>query len=118
MVETPLEVWNKAEGAFREFLDAQPMESSRGTPLQDDEPVWTPPTLVHYKVCCDAAFEKKTGRAAAAGVALDSTGAIIIGASECFHAASAASAEAQAMRLGISMALNPVTLTKLVHVCG
>ncbi|KAL4282003.1 hypothetical protein GQ457_03G037710 [Hibiscus cannabinus] len=105
-VETPVEVWNRAEGAFREFTIAQPKIDSRGSHGQTETPAWTPPSIGHFKVCCDAAFDKQSGKAAAAAVARDSTGAIVSGASDCFFAPSASSAEALAIRLGVSLALN------------
>ncbi|KAL4332650.1 hypothetical protein GQ457_07G006960 [Hibiscus cannabinus] len=58
------------------------------------------------KICCNAAFNKLKGKAAAAAVARDSTGAIVHGNTIGFLASSASSAEASAIRLGVSLALN------------
>ncbi|KAK9037233.1 hypothetical protein V6N11_022152 [Hibiscus sabdariffa] len=48
-VETPVVVWNRAEGAFREFSIAQPKIDSRGSHGQAETPAWSPPSIGHFK---------------------------------------------------------------------
>ncbi|KAK9005869.1 hypothetical protein V6N11_043289 [Hibiscus sabdariffa] len=106
LVETPLEVRNRVEGAFREFSNAQPKISIRVLPLQAESFSWIPPSMGHFKVCCDAAFDKHTSKAVATAVARDSTCAILSSAFDCFCASSASSVEVLAIRMGVSLALN------------
>ncbi|KAL4377090.1 hypothetical protein GQ457_02G030170 [Hibiscus cannabinus] len=104
--ETPVEVWLRSEVAFKEFSSAQARSFLRAPHDLDDRPSWTPPQQGHFKVACDAAFDKHTGKAAAAAVARDSSGRIVAGDSDCFFASSASTAEALAIRLGVTLALS------------
>ncbi|KAL4388652.1 hypothetical protein GQ457_09G013050 [Hibiscus cannabinus] len=102
----PLEVSNRAECALKEFSSAQPLpRSSISSP--NPNKIFGP--LIQrdvLKECCDATFDKKIRKAAVAIIERDCTGAIVFGDTICFLAPTASSAEAEAIRLGISLASN------------
>ncbi|KAL4388633.1 hypothetical protein GQ457_09G012260 [Hibiscus cannabinus] len=106
MLDSPWDVWNRAESAFMEFSCAQSKDQRNNSPPQPKLSTWSPPLAGITKICCDAAFNKLTGKAAAAAVAHDSTEAIVHGNTIRFLASSASSAEASAIRIGFSLALN------------
>ncbi|KAL4362395.1 hypothetical protein GQ457_04G024660 [Hibiscus cannabinus] len=106
ITDSPEEVWLRTEAAFQEFTNAQAKKGPRVPIVQTENPSWTPPLEGCFKVCCDASFDKKTGKAAAAAVVCNSQGEIVAGDSDCFFASSASSAEASAIRLGVFLALS------------
>ncbi|KAK8682976.1 hypothetical protein V6N13_039052 [Hibiscus sabdariffa] len=70
-VESPIEVWNKSQLAFYEFLS-----SSFITPDAKEEKVkisgnWKPPDLNVVKINCDASVDLVSGKACVAAVIRD-----------------------------------------------
>ncbi|KAL4272603.1 hypothetical protein GQ457_13G021900 [Hibiscus cannabinus] len=109
---TPVDVWKRAEEACEEFLGTKTRlrENVSSLPYsfinQSVQNLWFPPPMGSFKICCDAAFDKLTGEAAAATIIRDCTRAIVAGDLIILLAPSASSAEASAIRLGVSLALS------------
>ncbi|KAL4355323.1 hypothetical protein GQ457_06G003800 [Hibiscus cannabinus] len=79
LLESPWDVWNRAECAFKEFSNAISKSHISDSSSQSEPVTWYPPPMGIIKVSCDAAFDKLTGKAVAAAVARDFSGSIIQG---------------------------------------
>ncbi|KAK8989039.1 hypothetical protein V6N11_030407 [Hibiscus sabdariffa] len=81
--DTPVDVWKRAEEACEEFLGTKTRLRENVSSLpnsvtnQSVQNRWSPPPMGSFKICCDAAFDKLTGEAAAAAIIRDCTGAIV-----------------------------------------
>ncbi|KAL4379350.1 hypothetical protein GQ457_02G009300 [Hibiscus cannabinus] len=112
LMESPIEVWNRAFEAYEEFsplLNSNLTQQSFSLPQDlsnSASQFWTKPPLGVLKVNCDAAFDRSIGSAAIACVVRDDSGCIIKGEICSFPSRSVSAAEAIAIRKGVLMAIS------------
>ncbi|KAL4346325.1 hypothetical protein GQ457_17G004530 [Hibiscus cannabinus] len=112
VLESPVDVWNRAFGAYEECcstMNSRFSQQESGFSHCHVPPTvlsWSTPPSGFLKINCDAAYDRKNGYVAVACIARDEQGQIIKGENCTLSSWSVSIAEAIAIRKGVMLAIN------------
>ncbi|KAK8629910.1 hypothetical protein V6N13_078727 [Hibiscus sabdariffa] len=103
-IESPIEVWQKAERPAAEFAQIWDEPNKENAHQELPRASWTPPINGYVKINCDASVSQEPQAATTAAILRDSDGRIVGGEARLIHTKSVDVAEAMAIRLGVETA--------------